>query len=272
MIDTHAHICNADYGGPYEGGTAGLVARAIAAGVTHINCVGAGGDLAEVLSAITAARTWTGVSAICGIHPHDAGRLANPETGAGLWAGVRDACAQPECVAVGETGLDFHYNKSDRDAQFKAFADHVGLARALGKPLCIHTRSAEDETLQVLRDTQAAQCGGVIHCFSGTAAFGLRCVEEFGFYLSIPGIVTFKNAGEIPQAVVRCPLDRLLLETDSPFLAPVPMRGRRCEPGLMGYTLTKVAELRGETVEAMRAVTTGNAIRLFGPRLLVALA
>ena len=267
MIDTHAHLCYSDARGTYEGGAAGVIARAVAAGVTHINCVGAGGELAEVVAALDAARTWRGVSAICGIHPHDAARLAEGAAGQALWAGVQEACAQPECVAVGETGLDFHYNLSDREAQFAAFAAHIGLARDLGKPLCIHTRNAEPETLGMLLSEQAVQCGGVIHCFSGTADFGLQCVEELGFYLSIPGIVTFKNAGEIPAAVVLCPLDRLIIETDSPFLAPIPYRGKRCEPAYIGQTLAKVAELKGLPMEEMRAVTTANAIALFGDRL-----
>ncbi len=267
MIDTHAHIMNQHYGGPYPGGTQGLIERAVAAGVRHINCVGAGGDIDEVRSALVAARTWPGVSAICGIHPHDARRLADPDTGEALKAGVREACQDETCVAVGETGLDFHYDLSARDEQFAAFAWHIDLARALGKPLCIHTRNAEPETLQVLRECRAAEVGGVIHCFSGTAEFGLRCVDEFGFYLSIPGIVTFKNPGELPEAVRRCPLDRLLIETDSPFLAPIPFRGKRCEPALVGHTLRRVSEIKGITeAEALRA-TSDNAVRLFGDRL-----
>lgn len=267
MIDTHAHIMSDHSGGPFEGGAQGVIERAIAAGVRHINCVGAGGDLPEVLAALQAAKTWRGVSAICGIHPHDAKKLADGEAGAQLWEGVRAACADEACVAVGETGLDFHYDLSDRGLQTAAFERHVALARELGKPLCIHTRNAEPETLEVLRRTGARACGGVIHCFSGTAAFGLQCVTELGFYLSVPGIITFKNPGELPAAVRDCPLDKLLIETDSPFLAPVPFRGKKCEPALIGHTLRKVAEIKGITEsEALRA-TTDNAVRLFGARL-----
>jgi len=272
VIDTHAHIMNLHYGGAYEGGTQGVVERAVAAGVRHINCVGAGGDIGEVRSALAAARTWPGVSAICGIHPHDAQRLAGGEASDLIKQAVRDACADPCCVAVGETGLDFHYDLSPRDQQFEAFEWHVALARQLGKPLCIHTRNAEVVTLDVLRRTGARAVGGVIHCFSGTAGFGLRCVEELGFYLSVPGIVTFKNPGELPEAVRRCPLDRLLVETDSPFLAPMPFRGKRCEPAYIGHTLRRLAEIRGITeAEALRA-TSDNAVRLFGDRLRTALS
>lgn len=267
MIDTHAHIMMQGHGGPYLGGTQGVIERAIAAGVRHINCVGAGGDIDEVRSALEAARRWRGVSAICGIHPHDAKHLSAGAVGDLLWQQVSEACADPACVAVGETGLDFHYDLSERELQFAAFFRHVALARHLKKPLCIHTRNAEPETLQVLRESGANQVGGVIHCFSGTADFGVQCVDELGFYLSIPGIVTFKNAGELPEAVRRCPLDRLLIETDSPYLAPVPFRGKRCEPAMVGNTLAKVAELKGITADEALSATTTNAVRLFGQRL-----
>jgi len=243
--------------------------RAAAAGVSHVCCVGAAGDLCEVEGALTAARQWPGVSAICGVHPHDARRFdpAGP-----LWAGVRAACADPACVAVGETGLDYHYDLSPRDMQVGAFRAHIRLARDLGKPLCIHTRNAEADTFAVLEQEGARDVGGVIHCFSGTADFGLRCVEELGFYLSIPGIVTFKNAGEIPATVARCPGDRLLVETDSPFLAPMPFRGKPCEPAMVALTLAKVAQLRGWSVAEADGATTANAVRLFGDRLRVAIA
>jgi TatD DNase family protein len=275
VIDTHAHIMmDAADGDPrrsYDGGTAGVVERAIAAGVQHIVCVGAGGDLDEVQSALVAARRFGGVSAICGIHPHDARRLWD-EGGDALWQGVRAACGDAACVAVGETGLDFHYDLSDRALQQQAFVRHIELASELGKPLCIHTRDAEAETLTLLREHGGREARGVIHCFSGTAEFGLRCVEELDFYLSIPGIVTFKQPGDLPEVVRRAPLERLLLETDSPFLAPVPLRGRRNEPALIHHTLHKVAALRGVDVDTVEAATTANAVRLFGPRLLQPLA
>lgn len=265
MIDTHAHLMYSHRGG-YPGGPQGVVDRAVAAGLRHVICVGAGGDLAEVQSALQAAAQFGGVSAICGIHPHDAKRLADSD-GAELWDGVQAACADPACVAVGETGLDYHYDLSDRQQQRAAFVRHIELARRLKKPLCIHTRQAEAETLALLTDHGAAECGGVIHCFSGTAAFGLRCAAELGFYLSIPGIVTFKQPGELHELVLAAPRDRLLLETDSPFLAPVPMRGRTNEPAYLPYTLAKIAELLGISADQLAQETTANARRLFGVRL-----
>lgn len=265
MIDTHAHLrMTAE---TLQDSVSGLLDRARAAGVSHVVCVGAGGDLDEVHSALVAARQFKGVSAICGIHPHDAQRLVGP-AGEILWQQVQAACADEYCIAVGETGLDWHYDLSPRADQREVFARHIQLARRLRKPLCIHTRSAEQETLEILRQEGAAEVGGVIHCFSGTAAFGLQCVQELDFYLSIPGIVTFKNPGEIAAAVQQVRPDRLLIETDSPFLAPVPHRGRRNEPALVQFTLAKVAELRGWTVQQADEQTTANAVRLFGPRLL----
>ncbi len=266
MIDTHAHVAATWEGAEYPGGTAGVLARAAAAGVEHVICVGAGGDAAEMASAVACARTFAGVSAITGIHPHDAKNVDDA-----LWKLVQEMCAHPEVVAVGETGLDFHYDSSPRDVQVAVFRQHIQLARALHKPLCIHTREAEDLTLQILREERAEEVGGVIHCFSGTCAFGLAALE-LGFYLSIPGIVTFKKAGEIVETVVQAPLDRLLVETDSPFLAPIPYRGKRNEPAYVVETLKKMAEVKGLSVAEVERATNANAVRLFGPRLLAKLA
>jgi len=257
MIDTHAHIAMDGF----DGGTAAVLARAAAVGVRHVLCVGAGADLAEAQGAVAVAQRWPGTSAICGIHPHEAQGVD-----AALWAGIEQVCALPEVVAVGETGLDFHYNSSPPADQERVFRDHVRLARRLGKPLSIHTRNAEPDTLRVLRDEGARAVGGVIHCFSGTRDFALQAVL-MGFYVSIPGIVTFKKPGELIETVRAVPLDRLLIETDSPFLAPMPHRGQRNEPMFVVETLKKVAEIRGMPLDAAMAATTENAQRLFGPRL-----
>lgn len=262
MIDSHAHIAMEGY----EGGTAAVVERALAAGVRHIVCVGAGGDLDEARSAIETARRFQGVSAICGVHPHEAEQVDDA-----LWQGIEQICAEPEVVAVGETGLDFHYNASPAEIQERVFRRHVQLARRLRKPLCIHTRNAEPETARLLREEKAQEVGGVIHCFSGTTRFGLEMIA-FGFYLSIPGIVTFKKPGELVETVAEAPLDRLLVETDSPFLAPMPYRGKRNEPAYVVRTLEKIAEIKGISVEEAAAATTANALRLFGDRLRVPLA
>ncbi len=261
MIDTHAHIAMDGF----EGGTAGVLVRAAAAGIHHVICVGAGADLAEAEGAVAVAQRFSGTSAICGIHPHEAQHVD-----AALWAAIEQLCAAPEVVAVGETGLDFHYNSSPPADQERVFREHIRLARRLGKPLCIHTRNAEPDTLRIFHEENAREVGGVIHCFSGTRDFALQAVG-LGFYVSIPGIVTFKKPGELIETVQAVPLDRLLIETDSPFLAPMPHRGKRNEPMFVAETLKKVAEIRGISLEDASAATTANAQRLFGARLLVRL-
>ena len=257
MIDTHAHIAMDGY----DGGAAGVLGRAALAGVRHVICIGSGADLAEAESALTTARIYPGVSAICGIHPHNAEEVDDE-----LWQGITRVCSAPEVVGVGETGLDYHYNLSPVNDQERVFRLHVQLARTLGKPLCIHTRDAEAETARILREEKAHEVGGVIHCFSGTARFGLDMIA-YGFHLSIPGIVTFKKPGELVEVIAQAPLERLLIETDSPFLAPMPYRGKRNEPAFVVETLRKIAEIKGIAVEEARAATTANAVRLFGPRL-----
>lgn len=259
MIDTHAHVAMAGY----DGGTSAVLERARLAGLQHVICIGAGGDLAEAESALAVARQFPGTSAIVGIHPHDAAKVDDA-----LWAGICQLAEAPEVVAVGETGYDFHYMSSPPADQERVFRLHVQLARKLGKPLCIHTRDAEPETLALLREEGAT--AGVIHCFSGSVALAEGALA-LGFYLSIPGIVTFKKPGEIPEVVRACPLDRLLLETDSPFLAPMPYRGKRNEPALMVETLRAVAALRGMTADEMAQTSSDNARRLFGERLAVKL-
>ncbi len=259
MIDTHAHIAMEGY----DGGLAGLLHRAVQAGLTHIIAIGAGGDLEEAESALRVARIQPGVSAACGIHPHDAEEVDDV-----LWAGISRLCAEPEVVAVGETGLDFHYNNSPPEAQQRVFRLHVQLARQLGKPLSIHTRNAEAETLELLREEKAGEVGGVIHCFSGSRDFGMAMIA-MGFYLSIPGIVTFRKPGELIETVADAPLNRLLVETDSPFLAPMPHRGKRNEPAYVVETLRKIADIKGISFEDARLATTENAVRLFGDRLRV---
>ncbi|MSP92178.1 MAG: TatD family deoxyribonuclease [Myxococcales bacterium] len=247
----------------YDGGIEGVLGRAAGAGVTHVVAIGAGGTAEEAEGAIAAARRFVGVSAITGIHPHDAKAVDGP-----LWARIEAASAAPEVVAVGETGLDFHYDLSDRAVQAEVFRRHIDLARRLGKPLCIHCRNAEADTLAILVAEGAREVGGVIHCFSGSLEFAHGALD-LGFYLSVPGIVTFKKAGDLPAVVQFAPADRLLIETDAPFLAPMPYRGKRNEPMYVVETLRKVAALRCVAVAEAEAVTDANATRLFGVRLAV---
>jgi TatD DNase family protein len=201
------------------------------------------------------------VLATVGVHPHDAATLdaaLESELGALL------ACERVR--ALGEVGLDYHYDHSPRDVQAEVFRRMVALARAAKKPLVIHTRSAPDETLAILEGEGARDVGGIIHCFSEDRRFATRALD-LGFYLSFSGIVTFKNAHPIHEVARVAPADRILVETDSPYLAPVPVRGKKCEPAFVVHTAKRLAELRGAAVGDIETQTTENAARAFGVSL-----
>ncbi|MDP1907395.1 MAG: TatD family hydrolase [Hyphomicrobium sp.] len=198
------------------------------------------------------------VWASVGVHPHEAD--AHPDLGAAI---LVEASRHPKVVAIGECGLDYYYDKSDRAAQRERFAAHIEAARETGLPLIIHTRDAEVDTAAIL--TEAVGKGGVtavLHCFTGTAALA-RTALDLGLTISLSGIVTFKNARDLQETARTIPLDRLLVETDSPFLAPVPHRGRACEPAFVADTAAFLAELRGEPLEQLASATTANFFRLF---------
>ncbi len=198
------------------------------------------------------------VWASVGIHPHEADQ--HPGLGADE---LRKVTEHERVIAIGETGLDYYYDHSDRDAQRKLFRMHISVARETGLPLIIHTRDAEDDTLAILRDEMGKGAfPALIHCFTASRAFG-DAVLELGLTISISGIVTFKNAKDLQDTARDIPADRLLVETDAPFLAPVPHRGKTCEPAFVADTAQFVAELRGETVDALARNTTANFARLF---------
>ena len=198
------------------------------------------------------------VWATVGVHPHEAD--AHPDLGA---SALIAAAAHERVVAIGECGLDYHYDKSDRAAQRERFRAHVDAARETGLPLVIHTREAEDDTTDILAAAvREGGVTGVLHCFTGSAALARKGLD-LGFYVSMSGIVTFKNARDLQETAKAIPLDRLLVETDSPFLAPVPNRGKTCEPAFVAATAAFVAELRGDDPEALAEATTANFFRLF---------
>jgi TatD DNase family protein len=198
------------------------------------------------------------VWASVGVHPHEAD--AHPDLGA---SALVEAAAHPKVVAIGECGLDYHYDNSARPAQRERFEAHIEAAREAGLPLIVHTRDAEDDTAEILgRATRQSGVTGVLHCFTGSADLAHKALD-FGFYISLSGIVTFKNARELQDTAREVPLDRLLVETDSPFLAPVPHRGRTCEPAFVADTAAFVAGLRGVEPEVLAATTTENFFRLF---------
>jgi TatD DNase family protein len=265
LVDAHCHL-DARYFG--EGPDA-VLQRAHAAGVIGLVVVGLAGEDAQdparadeldpVRFVVDLARRNAGeVTACVGLHPHDASRWTSA-----LHEGLRALAVQPEVAAVGEIGLDYHYDRSPREAQREAFARLVGLAREVRKPIVVHTRSAAEETLAILASEGARDVGGIIHCFSEDRAFAERALA-LNFDLSFSGIVTFKGARSVREVAAWAPLDRILVETDSPYLAPVPMRGKRCEPAHVVHTARCVAELRGVSVEEVAASTLANTERRFG--------
>jgi TatD DNase family protein len=208
---------------------------------------------------ISAAERNADVWATVGVHPHEAD--AHPDLGA---AALVEAAAHPRVIAIGECGLDYYYDKSDRAAQRDRFQAHIDAAREAGLPLVIHTREAEADTAEMLeKAVEKGGVGGVLHCFTGSAELARKGLD-LGFYVSLSGIVTFKNAQELQETARWIPLDRLLVETDSPFLAPVPHRGKTCEPAFVADTAAFLADLRGEEPDALAEATTANFFRLFG--------
>ena len=198
------------------------------------------------------------VWATIGVHPHEAD--AHPDLGA---AALIEAAAHPKVIAIGECGLDYYYDKSDRAAQRERFQAHIEAARATGLPLVVHTRDAEDDTAELLsREVGKGGVTGVLHCFTGSAELAKKALD-LGFYISISGIVTFKNAQDLQQTAKNIPQDRLLVETDSPFLAPVPNRGKTCEPAFVADTAAFLSDLRDESLDELAEATSANFFKLF---------
>lgn len=251
LIDTHCHLDFPDY----QGDLPAVLERARDAGVGHIITVGI--DLSTSRAAIDLAVRYPALFATVGVHPHHVKELVEAD-----YTRLRELARHPCVVAYGEIGLDYVKDYSPPALQREHFARQVALARELAQPLIIHDREAHDDTVAILREALPLAAGGVMHCFSGDAAFA-EVVLDLGFYISIPGVVTFPKAGAMQEAVRQVPLERLLLETDGPFLAPVPRRGKRNEPQLLLHTAQKVAELKGVAIEEVARATTANAERLF---------
>jgi TatD DNase family protein len=192
-----------------------------------------------------------------GIHPHDAS-IVDDE----IVRMIRQLAAHDKVVAIGETGLDYHYDHSPRPQQQNAFRRFIGLARETSLPIVVHLRDADGDAIEILRSERAGDVGGVIHCFSGNVE-SARSFLELGFHLSFSGVLTFKTADEIRRAAAFAPPDRILVETDAPFLAPIPYRGRRNEPALVAQTAACLAEVRGEQLDDVAETTRANTCRLF---------
>lgn len=252
LVDSHCHL---NYEGLRED-TDGVLARARAAGVgCFLNISTKEREWAEVIGI---AEREADVFATVGIHPHEAETHPDVDT-----AKLVAAANHPKVVGIGETGLDYFYDHSPREQQQTAFRAHIAACRETGLPLIVHTRDAEEDTARILREEMGkGPYTGVIHCFTASRQFA-EVALELGFYISISGIVTFKNARDLQETVKTIPQDRLLVETDSPFLAPVPKRGKTCEPAYVTHTAAFVAALRGQTVEELAQSSTENFFRLF---------
>ncbi|GFE77660.1 TatD family hydrolase [Novosphingobium sp. TCA1] len=252
LIDSHCHL---EYEGLVEDQN-GVLERARAAGIRgFLNISTRRSEWERVVG--TAAR-YPDVWASVGIHPHEADQHADLGE-----AALLEATRHPKVIGIGETGLDYYYDKSDREVQQALFRTHISVSRETGLPLIIHTRDAEDDTFRILEEEMGKGAfPALIHCFTASADFG-RKVLDLGLSISISGIVTFKNAKDLQDVVATIPEDRILVETDSPFLAPVPHRGKRCEPAFTADTARFVADLRGISIESLGEATTRNFFDLF---------
>jgi TatD DNase family protein len=251
LIDSHAHVD----GPEFDADRADVLARARAAGVQRIVVIGAVGSPDSAERAVALAERDPEIWATVATHPHDAAQLTP------AWWEIHERLARhPRVVAVGETGLDYYYDHSPHDVQQAAFARFIELARAVGKPVVCHIRDAHDDARAILRAGGVTDC--VIHCFTGTPD-DARAYAELGYYVSFSGIVTYKTAQALRDAVPLVPRDRLLIETDCPYLAPVPRRGKRNEPAFLTHTAEVVARCSGMSFEDLADLTARNACQVF---------
>jgi TatD DNase family protein len=252
LFDTHAHLHFPEFTPDLDA----VLARARAAGIVGMVTIGTDRETNE--AAVALAERLPDVHATVGIHPHDAASATEAD-----WTAMEAlARASAKVVALGEMGLDFFRNLSPHDVQERVFRRQLALARGLGKPVVVHCRDAHEETLAVLADEKVGEIGGVMHCFSGDVEVARRCLD-LGLLISLAGPVTYKNARALPEVARFVPGDRLVVETDCPFLPPHPHRGRRNEPAYVALTAARVAELRSADPDALGAATTRNATTLF---------
>lgn len=259
FVDSHCHVAGTEFA--LDLGA--VVERARAARLRYAMVILAADDSAEMERAPVVASAWPDVRFSIGVHPHAAGKYGDDAVRA---AGAVEAAidAQPLTRGLGEIGLDYHYDFSPREAQQQVFREQIRVAARRQLPIVIHTREAEDDTFRILAEEQAERIGGVFHCFTGDRLMARRALD-LGFYISLAGIVTFPSALELKEVAKMVPGDRLLVETDSPYLAPVPYRGERNEPARVARVAEVVAELRGIRVEEIGRMTQDNFVRLFNP-------
>jgi TatD DNase family protein len=250
LIDSHCHLDSEQF----EQDREQVIDRALAAGVTNMVAIGTGNGPPDLEAGIRLADRYEFFYATVGVHPHDAGKPFDREH-------LTVLAQHPKVIAVGEIGLDYHYDFSPREVQRSVFIEQMQIAASAKKPIVIHTREAWDDTITTIREHWDPSLGGIMHCFSGNPAQAQQALD-LGFYLSFGGIVTFPKALEIQESARTCPADRILLETDAPYLAPVPKRGKRNEPAFMIETAKKLAVLRGVSEQAIAETTTTNFRRL----------
>jgi TatD DNase family protein len=246
FVDSHCHLDDKRFADDLDA----VLDRAAVAGVTRILTIGTGDGPPEIDRAVRLADRYPQVYASIGVHPHDASKVT-----AQTYDDLRALATHPKVVAFGEIGLDYHYDFSPREIQREVFGEQLKLARAVDLPITIHTREAWDDTMSILRENWSGQ--GVMHCFTGDPAQAQEALG-MGFHLSYGGVVTFKTAENVRESARITPPDRLLIETDAPYLAPIPYRGKRNEPSMMIETARKLAEVRGTTPEAIASLTTAN--------------
>ena len=249
LVDTHAHL----EGKAFDEDRDKVIKKAFAKDVRYI--VNVGSDIESSRKSIDLAKKYEGIYAAVGIHPHDA-----KDAGDDSFEELARMCKKDKVLAIGEIGLDYHYDNSPRDLQKKVFRRQINLAREASLPIVVHSREAEDDTLNILGEEDAKEVGGIMHCFSGSREMAEKTLD-MGFYISVAGPVTFKKAHGLRDIVDFLPLNRILAETDSPYLAPVPRRGKRNEPSYLVYTVEKLVEIRGK--EVLKAIIE-NAGKVFG--------
>ena len=259
MIDSHCHLADEAFAADLDE----VVVRAKGAGLERVMVILEAGNASEVAQAVRLDRLWPETRCAIGVHPHQAHQFAeDPQRSA---AAVREQfAATPTARAVGEIGLDYHYDFSPRGVQQEVFRAQVRLARELGAPVVIHTREADEDTLAILREDGGGEVRGVLHCFTGNAALADAGLD-LGFYISLAGILTFPKAVDLRETARRVPLDRLLTETDSPFLAPVPFRGKRNEPAYVARVVSALAEMHQMDAGDLARRTAANFHTLFRP-------
>lgn len=257
FIDSHVHLDDPRY----EPDRAEVFRRAQEAGVEAFVTIGC--DLTTSRAAVNLADTHANVFATIGVHPHEVKHIQES-----WYEEFRQLASHPKVVGYGEIGLDYHYDHSPRDIQRERFREQIRFAQELNLPLIIHTREAQEETISILREEQASLIGGVLHCFSGDAWLAKQALD-LGLYLSFSGIITFKNAAQLQDIVLAVPLDRLMIETDCPYLTPSPHRGKRNEPAYVKFVAEKIAEIHSQhgaqrlDLESLAAKTSENTKRLF---------